>query len=88
MCSLVFFYNNLWHSGMLLRSRSMNPQLFWFIFEGPLFAAGEDQYLCFELKEDRVLPAKAYKEEYRPLIENIQRQIEYQVLKEKRAKNK
>lgn len=83
MRSLVFFFNNQWHCGTLLKSRSSSPQLYWFLFDAHLLAEESDQYLCFVIKEDKVIPAKAYAEQYTPMIEGIQHQIEQLILREK-----
>lgn len=88
MRSLVFFFNNQWHSGTLLKSRSKEPQLYWFLFDTHLLAGETDQYLCFVIKEDKVLPAKHYAEQYHPVIEGIQGQIEQLIIREKYSKGK
>jgi hypothetical protein len=88
MRSLVFFYNNQWHSGTLLKSRSNTPQLYWFLFDAHLLPGESDQYLCFVIHGDRVLPAKAYAEHYHPVIESIQHQIDQLIQREKYRKDK
>jgi hypothetical protein len=82
MRSLVFFYNNQWHSGRLLKSRSNRPQLYWFMFDTHLLAGDTDQYLCFVLQEGKVLPTKEYDQQYYPMIESIQAQIEQLIIRE------
>lgn len=83
MRSLVFFFNNQWHCGTLLKSRSNSPQLYWFLFDTHLLAGESDQYLCFVIKENKVVPAKEYDQQYHSMIEGIQHQIEQLILREK-----
>lgn len=88
MRSLVFFYNNQWHSGTLLKSTSGAPQLYWFLFDTHVLAGETDQYLCFVLKDGKVLPAKEYAAQYGPVIESIQKQIEQQMVREQYRKGR
>lgn len=88
MRSLVFFYNNQWHSGTMLKSTSGEPQLYWFMFDSHILAGETDQYLCFVLKEGRVLPTKDYGEQYAPMIESIQKQIEQQIVRDRYHKGR
>jgi len=83
MQSLVFFHNNQWHSGTLLKSNAGEPQLYWFLFDSHILAGETDQYLCFVRTEGRVIPVKEYGEKYGPMIEGIQKQIEQQIIREK-----
>lgn len=86
MRSLVFFFNNQWQSGTLLKSSSRDPQYYWFFFDDHLFPGEVDQYLSFVFKEDKLTPTKTYDEQYRPLIESIQKQVENLVHREKYRK--
>lgn len=88
MRSLVFFFNNQWHSGTLLKSNTGQPQLYWFLFDTHVLAGETDQYLCFVVKEGKVLPAKEYEAKYGPMIESIQRQIEQQIIREQYRKGR
>lgn len=88
MQSLVFFYNNQWHSGTLLKSNAGQPQLYWFMFESHILAGETDQYLCFVQQEGRVLPIREYGERYKPMIESIQKQIEQQIVQDQYRKGR
>lgn len=88
MRSLVFFYNNEWHSGTLLKSSTGEPQLYWFMFATHVLAGETDQYLCFVIKEGKVIPTKEYPAQYQPMIESIQKQIEQQIVREKYHKGR
>lgn len=88
MRSLVFFFNNQWHSGRLLKGSAGEPQLYWFMFDTHLLPGETDQYLCFVWKEGKVTPAKEYAEQYQPMVESIQKQIEQQIIREKYSKER
>lgn len=87
MRSLVFFFNNQWQSGTLLRSSSRDPQYYWFFFDTNVLADEADQYLSFVLNDDKVAATKTYAEQYRPLVESIQKQIEQLLVRERHRRD-
>lgn len=86
MRSLVFFYNNQWQSGTLLKSQSRDPQYYWFFFDSHLFPGEVDQYLSFVCQDGKVATTKTYDAQFQPMIESIQKQVENLLAREKYGK--